>query len=187
MLATKRGLALGLSLAALVLGVSAEQASAQTRVRFRPVPVPVSAHQLGPGANVIVRANPLQPLVRGTVGPNFGTNVLAPSGPGNSRIFYNNPYGYYNNNPRLTGGLNALYGGGAYGSTGGYFGSVPGGSPFPNAGYAGYPGYGAGLPYGGVNPYLPAAYGFPGAYPAIPSGYVNPAVFGGVPPGYYSY
>jgi hypothetical protein len=184
MFATRRGLIIGLSLAALVFGVSAQSASAQARVQFRSRVI-VSAHQLGPGPNVIIRANPLQPLVRGTVGPMVGTNVLAPSGPGNPRLFYNNPYGYYNNNPRLSGGLNTLYGGGTYGTTGGLYNLAGGYNAYGAGPFTGYYGASA-LPYGGFFPGVPPGYAYPPLYGGFPAPYVYPGVITGVPPGYYS-
>jgi hypothetical protein len=111
-------------------------------------------------------------------GRNFNFNGLfSPGVAGNSTIFYNNPYGYYNNfggaNP------NTLYGGGVFGSRGGIYNSLPGGvGPIVPT----MPGYGA-VP-------LPAFYGgFTPVVPFVPPPFAPapvPVFVGGVPPGYYS-
>jgi hypothetical protein len=130
------------------------------------------------------------------VNPHFNPNPLINAGynglytpgvAGNSRIYYNNPYGYYNNNPYQFGGIGALYGGGFFGNNGGIYGSYGFPGNFPGS-------YGYGP---GATPYFPAAIGgygiglpaingsFAGGY--VPSGGYGtglPGTYGGYYPGY---
>jgi hypothetical protein len=226
---TKIALA-GSALVVWLFGVSAEQAQAQVVVQrqvvvqktsLRPV---LSARQLRPAPMVTVRTNPVQavnitptmvsPNLNRIYNPNFGVNpsfslnyngISSPGIAGNSRIFYNNPYGYYSQNTQFLYGSNpggflganspvlgnGFYGGNfrgptPYGYTGGYNPAFTGGYPY---GYGGVPynpyGYG-GVPYtpygyGGYPgyygaPYVPGAYGY-GGYLGAPGSFNGPVLY----------